>query len=130
MQRWRHQLKQRFRGHRAHTSVWEAQHERGRSSAESRPPRVPVFHVAAGRRRDAHGCLFERPAGTYEWIPFGGGTRRCLGASFALFEMKIVLGEVLRRFDLQTTTAPGERIARRAITFSPKRGGLIQLARP
>jgi cytochrome P450 family 135 len=74
--------------------------------------------------------FLERPAGTYEWIPFGGGTRRCLGATFALFEMKIVLGEVLRRFDLQTTTVPGERIARRAITFSPKRGGRIQLALP
>jgi cytochrome P450 family 135 len=72
--------------------------------------------------------FLERPAGTYEWIPFGGGTRRCLGATFALFEMKIVLGEILRRFDLQTTTAPGERIARRAITFSPRRGGRIQLA--
>ena len=72
--------------------------------------------------------FLERPAGTYEWIPFGGGTRRCLGATFALFEMKIVLGEVLRRFDLQTTTAPGERIARRAITFSPRRGGRIRVA--
>jgi cytochrome P450 len=73
--------------------------------------------------------FLERPAGTYEWIPFGGGTRRCLGASFALFEMKIVLGEVLRRFDLVTTAEPGERIARRAITFSPRRGGRIELAR-
>jgi cytochrome P450 len=73
--------------------------------------------------------FIERPAGTYEWIPFGGGTRRCLGATFALFEMKIVLGEVLRRFDLATTAAPGERIARRAITFSPKRGGRVQLRR-
>ena len=74
--------------------------------------------------------FLERPAGTYEWIPFGGGTRRCLGATFALFEMKIVLGEVLRRFDLKTTDEPGERIARRAITFSPGRGGRIQLAHP
>jgi cytochrome P450 len=73
--------------------------------------------------------FLERPAGTYEWIPFGGGTRRCLGASFALLEMRIVLGEVLRRFDLRTTTSPGERIARRAITFSPRRGGRITLAR-
>jgi cytochrome P450 len=69
--------------------------------------------------------FLERPAGTYEWIPFGGGTRRCLGASFALFEMRIVLAEVLRRFDLAPTRAPGERIARRAITFSPRSGGRI-----
>ncbi len=41
--------------------------------------------------------FLERPAGTYEWIPFGGGTRRCLGATFALFEMRIVLSTILRR---------------------------------
>ncbi|HEX2070386.1 MAG TPA: cytochrome P450 [Thermoleophilaceae bacterium] len=72
--------------------------------------------------------FLERPAGTYEWIPFGGGTRRCLGATFALFEMKIVLGEVLRGFDLPATDEPDERIARRAITFSPARGGRIRVA--
>jgi cytochrome P450 len=70
--------------------------------------------------------FLERPAGTYEWIPFGGGMRRCLGATFALFEMRIVLGELLRKFDLATTTAPSERIGRRAITFSPARGGRIR----
>ncbi len=73
--------------------------------------------------------FIERPAGTYEWIPFGGGTRRCLGASFALFEMKVVLGAVLRRFDLVPTESDGERIARRAITFSPRDGGRIAVAR-
>ena len=72
--------------------------------------------------------FIERPAGTYEWIPFGGGTRRCLGASFALFEMKVVLGDMLRQLDLQTTTDRAERIARRAITFSPQRGGRIKIA--
>jgi cytochrome P450 family 135 len=73
--------------------------------------------------------FLERPAGTYEWIPFGGGTRRCLGATFALFEMKIVLTEVLRRLDLVTTADRSERIARRAITFSPGRGGRIEVKR-
>ena len=34
--------------------------------------------------------------GTYTWLPFGGGVRRCIGASFALFEMQVVLGAVLR----------------------------------
>ena len=38
--------------------------------------------------------FLEKPAGTYTWIPFGGGVRRCLGASFALFEMKAVLRAV------------------------------------
>jgi cytochrome P450 len=69
--------------------------------------------------------FLERPAGTYEWIPFGGGTRRCLGATFALFEMKIVLTEILERLDLTTTADPDEAIGRRAITFAPGRGGRV-----
>ena len=73
--------------------------------------------------------FLERPAGTYEWIPFGGGTRRCLGASFALYEMKLALTAILRGVDLATTTEPDERIGRRAITFTPGSGGKIQIAR-
>jgi cytochrome P450 len=73
--------------------------------------------------------FIERPAGTYEWIPFGGGTRRCLGASFALFEMKVALTETLRQLDLETTGEKSERIARRAITFSPGGGGRVTIAR-
>ncbi|NLT05379.1 MAG: cytochrome P450 [Solirubrobacterales bacterium] len=72
--------------------------------------------------------FLQRPTGTYDWIPFGGGTRRCLGATFALFEMKIVLEELLRRFDVAPETAPAERIARRAITFSPRDGGRVRVA--
>jgi cytochrome P450 len=62
---------------------------------------------------------------TYSWLPFGGGIRRCLGASFATYEMKVVLRTVLERRELATTTAPGERRKRRAITFVPGRGGRI-----
>lgn len=69
--------------------------------------------------------FIERPAGTYEWIPFGGGIRRCLGASFALYEMKIVLSTILERRQLRTSTAADERTKRRAITFTPARGGRI-----
>jgi len=59
---------------------------------------------------------------TYTWVPFGGGTRRCLGASFALMEMRIILGRVLERTQL---TAVDDRLAKaqfRAITLSPKGG--------
>ena len=59
------------------------------------------------------------PPGTYTWIPFGGGRRRCLGASFAMVEMKVVLRAALRRYEL-TPAAPGpEATRRRSITFSP-----------
>lgn len=59
---------------------------------------------------------------TYAWIPYGGGIRRCLGASFAEFEMRIVLREVLTRCDLHKASATPERVGRRNITFSPKDG--------
>jgi cytochrome P450 len=72
--------------------------------------------------------FLERPAGTYTWIPFGGGVRRCLGASFALFEMKVVLATVLERVQLRTLDARDEPITRRAITFAPRHEGRIVLA--
>ncbi|HXA53786.1 MAG TPA: cytochrome P450 [Solirubrobacteraceae bacterium] len=59
--------------------------------------------------------------GTYTWIPFGGGRRRCLGASFALLEMKLALRAVLERCELQPVGGP-ERARRRNITVSPTRG--------
>ena len=59
---------------------------------------------------------------TYAWIPFGGGVRRCLGAAFAEFEMRIVLREVLLRCDVRGVRSAPERIARRNITFSPRKG--------
>jgi len=70
--------------------------------------------------------LGESP-GTYTWIPFGGGRRRCLGASFALQEMKIVLRAVLSRFDVAPATEALELTRRRAITISPGRGAVTVL---
>ena len=68
-----------------------------------------------------------RTPGTYTWIPFGGGRRRCLGASFALQEMKIVLRSVLARFELAPADSAPERVARRSITFSPADGATVIL---
>jgi len=65
--------------------------------------------------------FLEQAAGTYTWIPFGGGVRRCLGASFALFEMRQVLETVLAEVDLLPSDAASERVARRAITLTPAR---------
>ena len=65
--------------------------------------------------------------GTYTWIPFGGGRRRCLGASFALLEMKIALRAVLERCELSPVGERAERIRRRSITISPAGGSLVEL---
>jgi cytochrome P450 family 135 len=59
---------------------------------------------------------------TYAWIPFGGGVRRCIGAAFAEFEMRIVLREVLTRCELRKASPQPERTGRRNITLSPKEG--------
>lgn len=70
--------------------------------------------------------FLDNPPGTYEWIPFGGGVRRCLGASFALYEMQVVLRAVLAAVSLRTE--PGradEGVTRRAITFAPSRGARV-----
>jgi cytochrome P450 len=69
--------------------------------------------------------FLDNPPGTYQWIPFGGGVRRCLGASFALFEMKIVLQTILDRVSLVPRHDADERVTRRAITFAPNRGARI-----
>jgi cytochrome P450 family 135 len=65
--------------------------------------------------------------GTYEWIPFGGGTRRCLGAPFALMEIKTVLGTMLKNVQLRRSQAKGEAMARHAITFDPARGARVTI---
>ena len=62
---------------------------------------------------------------TFSWVPFGGGTRRCVGAAFAHMEMDIVLRTVLRHFTIQTTTAPGEKWHNRGVAFTPKKGGRV-----
>jgi cytochrome P450 len=70
--------------------------------------------------------LGETP-GTYTWIPFGGGRRRCLGASFALLEMKIAIRAVLERYALVAVGKRAEKTRRRSITISPVGGGTVLL---
>lgn len=63
------------------------------------------------------------------WIPFGGRTRRCVGAAFANMEMDVVLRTVLRHFTIETTDAPDEPWHRRGVAFTPKHGGRIVVHR-
>ncbi|MBK5219839.1 MAG: cytochrome P450 [Thermoleophilia bacterium] len=69
--------------------------------------------------------FIEQPAGTYTWIPFGGGVRRCLAASYAEMEMKRVLRTVLSTVELRSATADSERARKSAISFSPDRSGMV-----
>ncbi|MDT7764881.1 MAG: cytochrome family [Mycobacterium sp.] len=56
------------------------------------------------------------------WFPFGGGNRRCLGATFAMVEMRVVLREILRRVELATTSGPGERQRVKHVILVPRHG--------
>jgi cytochrome P450 len=58
--------------------------------------------------------------GTYTWIPFGGGTRRCLGAMFAQFEMETVLHELAARTRLSAVHPESEPVLRRAVIETPR----------
>lgn len=67
--------------------------------------------------------------GTYTWIPFGGGTRRCLGASLAMAEMRVVLEHMARRLDLEPDRPEAERVLHRNVTMIPARGGRVTVTR-
>ena len=71
--------------------------------------------------------FLDKAPGTYTWIPFGGGRRRCLGASFALQEMKVVIRAVLSRCELSPGAGRPEHTGRRSITFSPSGGATVVL---
>ncbi|WP_205696424.1 cytochrome P450 [Conexibacter sp. SYSU D00693] len=74
--------------------------------------------------------FLDRPPGTYTWIPFGGGVRRCIGAAFAEQEMRVVLGELVRaRGGLRVDGPAPERVVRRAIVMAPEHGGRLVAGR-
>lgn len=70
----------------------------------------------------------QRPS-TVSHIPFGGGTRRCVGAVFANVEMDVVLRTVLRHFTIETTDAPGEKMHSRGVAYTPDDGGRVVMRR-
>ncbi|HEV7615283.1 MAG TPA: cytochrome P450, partial [Solirubrobacterales bacterium] len=66
-----------------------------------------------------------RKPGTYEWIPFGGGIRRCLGAALAMAEQRVVLEAMARRLDLEAEDPAPERALHRNVTMIPAQGGRV-----
>ena len=71
--------------------------------------------------------FLEKPADTYSWIPFGGGIRRCLGASIATYELSVVIPTILRNARLRASGGAPEQIRRRAVTFVPSRDAMVVL---
>jgi cytochrome P450 len=73
-----------------------------------------------------------RKPGTYEWIPFGGGIRRCLGATLAMAEQRVVLEAVARRTDLEAADPEPEHVVHRNVTMIPARGAsvIVRARRP
>jgi cytochrome P450 len=94
-------------------------------------PAIHLVHRDPGIYPEPERFLPERfldnPPGTYTWIPFGGGIRRCLGAAFAQFEMAVVLEELVRRRQIRPARRESERPFRRAITETPRRNAEVIL---
>ena len=92
-------------------------------------PCIHLIHRDERHYPEAHRFLPERfvgkQPGTYTWIPFGGGVRRCLAASYAEMEMKRVLRIVLETTELRAVENTGERARKSAISFSPDQKGLV-----
>jgi cytochrome P450 len=72
--------------------------------------------------------FLEDSPGTYTWIPFGGGVRRCIGGSFAHFEMQVVLAELVKRRHVRPARPEPEPVYRRAITETPRHDAEVVLA--
>ena len=66
---------------------------------------------------------------SYAWIPFGGGVRRCIGAAFAQYEMRVVLKTILERAELSAPDPRPERVRTRNITLAPGKGAVVRLER-
>ena len=63
--------------------------------------------------------FLDQAPGAFTWVPFGGGARRCVGASFATLEMKCVLSTVLRRVSMRPARREPERVRMRNIILTP-----------
>jgi cytochrome P450 len=98
---------------------------------------VAVNIVALHHREDVYPDPFafrperfvDRKPGTYTWIPFGGGIRRCLGATLAMAEQRVVLEAIARRTDLMAPDPAPEQARQRNVTMIPRRGARVIVER-
>lgn len=98
-------------------------------------PSIHTMHMRADLYPEPRKFRPERFLGpdapeTYAWLPFGGGTRRCLGASFAMTEMRVVLDRVLERANLTAADRTTAKVQFRLITLAPKSGVRVLQTRP
>ena len=70
-----------------------------------------------------------RKPGTYEWIPFGGGVRRCLGAALAMAEQRIVLRAMAERLDVTAAEPEPEHATHRNVTMIPAKNAKVVVRR-
>ena len=91
------------------------------SSASTSPTRGPTS-IPIRTRSAPSGCSRDGAPETYSWIPFGGGTRRCIGAAFAQMEMRIAIETILRSVELRAASPELEKPVRRNVTLSPANG--------
>ncbi len=97
-------------------------------------PAIAALHHREDLYPDPHEFRPERfldgKVDHYAWIPFGGGVRRCIGAAFAQYEMRVVLGAILERAELRAPDSRPERVKIRNVTLAPGAGCRMVLERP
>jgi cytochrome P450 family 135 len=96
-------------------------------------PGILAIHYRDDLFSDPHEFRPERflegEGGGLSWIPFGGGVRRCVGAAFAQYEMRIVLRAIIEHADLRPADPRPERPVPRNVTLAPARGARVVLGR-
>jgi cytochrome P450 family 138 len=80
------------------------------------------------RRFDPDRFMSRRPDPA-EWIPYGGGVRRCIGAAFATMEMRVVLRTLLRSYTIRPSNARDEGWQSRGVAIAPSRGARVRVHR-
>jgi cytochrome P450 len=97
-------------------------------------PAIAALHYREDLFPEAERFMPERfldgKADTYAWIPFGGGVRRCIGAAFAEYEMRIILRAIIERAELSAPDPKPEKVKIRNITMAPAKGTRVRLDRP